>query len=209
MDSASALASCLFRSQLSDSQRQCGVGERAWTLERVRQGSNLSASPSGMRQSVSKQNQVPIWPLITFFNFLIYKMGTLPSKVISVKIDLWLAMAWSLVEGCVCDTIWPMRCMETFTGAYGRAISSVFHGILWPLWPWGWMQLLLRPALPPDFSFVNEWIPPQSFFFFFANYFLFGFSVACKDFYWFRPFSVHPVMLHVPALTFILVIHQS
>lgn len=100
----------------------------------------------------------------------------------------WLWHGPRLKGACVYDSIQPMRCMETFTGAYERE-TSVFHGTVWPLWLlfvnmgaacpnvkvthlegkslenfWGWMQLCLRLALPPDFSFVNQWIPSQSFF---------------------------------------------
>lgn len=101
----------------------------------------------------------------------------------------WLWHGPWLKGACVYDSIRPMGCMETFTGAYERE-TSVFHGTVWPLWLlfvnmgaacpsvkvthlegkslenfWGWMQLCLRLALPPDFSFVNQWIPSQSFFF--------------------------------------------
>lgn len=125
----------------------------------------------------------------------------------------WLWHGPRLKGACVYDSIQPMRCMETFTGAYERE-TSVFHGTVWPLWLlfvnmgaacpnvkvtqfrreeprkfWGWMQLCLRLALPPDFSFVNQWIPSQSFFLPPPRLFLkFEFSVTCKDFYWYRPF---------------------
>lgn len=105
----------------------------------------------------------------------------------------WLWHGAWLKGACVYDSIRPMRCMETFTRAYERE-TSVFHGTVWPLWLlfvnmraacpsvkvihlegkslenfWGWMQLCLRLALPPDFSFVNSF--PVFFFSCFAFFF--------------------------------------
>ena len=45
----------------------------------------------------------------------------------------WLRRGAWLNGACVYDSIQPMRCMETFTGAYERE-TSVLHGPMWPLW---------------------------------------------------------------------------
>jgi hypothetical protein len=69
----------LLQDQFSDTQHLSSVRERAWTLEPDRWGSNLCVNPSGTRWSINKQKQVPVWPLVTYFNFLISKMGMLLS----------------------------------------------------------------------------------------------------------------------------------
>ena len=56
----------------------------------------------------------------------------------------WLWHGAWLKGACVYDSIRPMRCMETFTGAYERE-TSVFHGTVWPLW---WLFVNMGAACP-------------------------------------------------------------